>query len=62
MRMLTGHDNRCKMTLALKICVTGYLSIGLLMAATAASGQSGSLKDQINDHEQKLAEARAKKI
>jgi tetratricopeptide (TPR) repeat protein len=66
-QMRNRHDNLykmtwgCKMTLALKICVAGYLSIGLLMAATAASGQSGPLKDQINDHEQKLAEARAKK-
>ena len=60
MQMLTQHDNGCEMTLSLKICVATCLSIGLL-AATAAGGQSGSLKDQINDHEQKLADARQKK-
>ena len=37
------------------------LSIGLLTAASLAWGQSGSLKDQIAQHEQKLSEARAEK-
>jgi CHAT domain-containing protein/Tfp pilus assembly protein PilF len=49
------------MTLALRLRVVTCLSIGLLVAVTAAGGQSGSLKDQITQYEQKLADARTKK-
>src|SRR5580692_5583299 len=49
------------MTPAMRIRIA-CLSIGLLTGTSAASGQqSAPLKDQIAQHEQKLAEARAKK-
>jgi CHAT domain-containing protein len=37
------------------------LGIGLLAGASAARGQSGSLNDQIKNHEQRLAEAKSQK-
>jgi CHAT domain-containing protein len=49
------------MSLAKAICIVACLSIGLLTAAPLALGQSGSPKDQITQHEQKLSEARAAK-
>ena len=49
------------MTPAKTIRVVACLSIGLLTGTSAAWGQSAPLKVQIAQHEQKLAEARAKK-
>ena len=48
------------MTPAMRIRVA-CLSIGLMTGTSAAWGQSGSLNDQVKDHEQKLAEARSAK-
>ncbi len=49
------------MTLAKTTRLVACLSIGLLTGMSTAWSQSGSLNDQIKDHEQKLAEARSAK-
>ena len=59
---MTGSDKGSKMDQTEKILIVTCLVIGLLAGTTAVRAQSSPLPDQIDQHEKKLAEARAAQL